>query len=57
MLAITCAVDCIHQIEGICWLDEIYSCLSAQAADEDCVYYEPASDVRMPHEPAPYEPA
>lgn len=57
MLAITCAVDCIHQIEGICWLDEIYSCLSAQAADEDCVYYEPASDERMSHEPAPYEPA
>ncbi len=44
MLTITCIADCIHQVEGVCWLDEIYNCLSAQGQDEECVYFKPASD-------------
>ena len=44
MLTITCIADCIHQVEGVCWLDEIYSCLSAQGQDEECLYFEPAGD-------------
>lgn len=44
MLTITCIADCVHQVEGVCWLDEIYSCLSAQGQDEECVYFKPAGD-------------
>lgn len=42
MLTVTCLAGCVHQEEGVCWLDEIYSSLSAQGRDEECVYYEPA---------------